>query len=110
MGLIALHRCAQIFQIDLFFKAFADMSRGLAVPNYVGEVGGGVIECCDSNAWIVGCGQERIAGTQACSHDSQPGITHLFQPIETTSNVNDSLAEWHQGFARCWRRRSSRRA
>src|SRR5690348_11451803 len=43
----AAPQVTQAFEIDFCFQSLTDVARGLSVPDYVGEISRGVIECGD---------------------------------------------------------------
>src|SRR5581483_9335568 len=83
----------QAFQIDGSFETFADVACGLAMPDYVSEVSGGMVEGRGPDALVVRAGNEGITGTKARARDPESIVTLLFEPIEAAADVDHALAD-----------------
>src|SRR3954471_24159062 len=77
--------------------AFADMTSGLACPDDIGEIGGGVVEGIHLQAFIMGAGDEGVTGSEASAEHAKLFIALRFEPIETATNIDDSLASGREG-------------
>src|SRR5215510_6881567 len=83
---------SQPFEIDLLLHALANVPGRLAVPHDVGEISGGVVEGRNPDARVVSASDESVTGTKTRADQAELPITLLLQPIETTTNVDDTLA------------------
>src|SRR6185312_2187834 len=76
---------AQAVQINLIFHPGADVARGLARPDNVGKISGGVVKSRNANARIMRGGKEGIARSEACAENAELTVTLLLQPVEAAA-------------------------
>ena len=72
-------------------EGFADVAGGLAGPDDVAELSGGVVEGADFEAGIMGGGDEGVAGAKRGAEDAELLIALLLEPIEAGADVDDGL-------------------
>ncbi len=64
-------RVAEAVQRYILFDALADVFRRKAGPDYVGDIGGTVVEDVDLDAVVMGAGEERVATADAGAHHAE---------------------------------------
>ena len=81
----------QSFEVRLRFDSLPDVARGLAVPDYIGNVGRRMIKGRDFYALVVcGC-DEGVTRSQTCADNSELVIALLLKPIEAAADINHAL-------------------
>ena len=88
---------AQLRGVEYGLNSGANVAGGVAGPDYISKVGGGVVEDVDAYARIVSAGVEGVAGAQACTEDSELGIALLLEPIDAATDIDDSLSRGVDG-------------
>src|SRR5579883_369612 len=73
-------------------QALPNVARREAFPNYIGEIGGAVVEYVYLEPGVVNAGEEGIAGAEAGAHDADVLVVFALQPIGAAARVDDGLA------------------
>src|SRR6202022_1689463 len=68
-----------------------DMPCALAGPDHVAKPGGCVVKSANSQARVMGGCDGCIAGSQPWAEDSELGMPLGLEPVDATSNVDNSL-------------------
>src|SRR6266567_3573722 len=73
-------------------EALPDVIGGRALADYIGVISRNMEEATNADGGIVDQGDVADRGANAGAKDSEPGITLLLEPAETTAGIQDGLA------------------
>ncbi len=90
---------AEFVDGDVVAKAFPDVIGGHALADDIGVVGGDVEETAGADAFVVNKSDVADRGADAGAEDAELGVALLFEPVEASSAILDSLAVGLQGQA-----------